>query len=92
MRKSQVNSVDRERIVKGYEGSGSTLSDYCVAQDISLDQYYKWRRDLFGPKYKKGEKSTRFVELGCPSISTNQDQSPLHLEIEIAGITIRVRK
>ena len=92
MRRSQVSAAERERIVKGFEGSESSLSDYCTAHNVTIDQYYKWRRTLFGPTYKRRKKRGGFIELGTQAVAVNRADVPLHLEIEIAGIVIRVRK
>ena len=82
MRRSRVNASERERIVKGYEGSESALSDYCAAEGITQDQYYKWRRTLFGPKYKRRKRSAGFIELGTQTVVVNQVQAPLQIELE----------
>lgn len=92
MRKSQVSEEDRKHIVEGFEGGSTTLSDYCSSQEISVDQYYKWRREFFGSKYKRRSKSAGFIALTSSATPVVQDSSPLHLEIEIAGIVIRVKK
>ena len=92
MSRAAVDLSERKRIIVGFDRSSSTLSDYCASQDITVHQYYRWRRELFGAKYKKRESGASFLELSSQSAPSNPDQRLLQFEIEISGILIRVRK
>lgn len=90
MRRHERSEQERRGIVEDFVNSEEPLVDYCSSRGISIHQYYKWRREVYGPSYKKRACAKgSFIEFTSSAPEVSRDWA---LEVEVSGVTIRVRR
>lgn len=91
MRRQERPEQERRGIVEAFGSSNQTLIEYCHSAGISIHQYYKWRREFYGTSRKRySPRKSSFVELTSSAPEVSKDKWAL--EIEISGVSIRVRR
>ena len=64
-----------KKIIEEQEASGENPGKWCTDHNISDNQFYWWRRTLFGPKRSNGSDQKQFVELNVPT-EKNHNEKP----------------
>ena len=91
MRRHERPEQERRGIVEAFGSSNQTLLEYCHSTGISIHQYYKWRREIYGTSRKMySSRKSSFVELTSSAAEVSEDKWVL--EIEVSGVSIRVRR